>query len=463
MNRNHYASCTRVRRKVANWTLRKTTLLAGILLAVGIVDLSQAKTALTVADVRLRAVSFNRQYLSAKQDLRQAESQVKSARAGVFPDIDFSSSYDRNFIIPSFFVTANGESMEFKTGFKNNFGYSLSVNQSIWEGGKVITAWQIARLYRDYTNFNLDAVQSEVLYNADLLFYNAIFQRSVLETLRRAHEATSYNMQTVEKQFQQGMVSEFDLLRARVENANLEPQVLQAESEVILAQKRLKSFIGMPLRDSVTLIEDAMDTSLTRLPDLESLVTTALESRPETQASRKLTSITKKAVSIAKAEYWPTLDASYRYSSSASSDSWNLDENVSKSSTVGLRLNFKIFDGFQRSSDVAYRRADHEKSRIAEEQLADNVRLEVEQAYDQLVRAKKSLDIQKETIAQAEEGLKIANLRYEQGVGTQLEVLAAQSALTNARNSLAQALFFFRTSKAQLKKATTVDIGAETR
>ena len=95
--------------------------------------------------------------------------------------------------------------------------------------------------------------------------------------------------------------------------------------------------------------------------------------------------------------------------------------------------------------------------------MADNVRLEVEQAYDQLVRAKKSLDIQKETIAQAEEGLKIANLRYEQGVGTQLEVLAAQSALTNARNSLAQALFFFRTSKAQLKKATTVDIGAETR
>ncbi len=269
MNRNHYASCTRARRKVANWTLRKTTLLAGILLAVGIVDLSQAQTALTVADVRLRAASFNRQYLSAKQDLRQAESQVKSARAGVFPDIDFSSSYDRNFIIPSFFVTANGESMEFKTGFKNNFGYSLSVNQSIWEGGKVITAWQIARLYRDYTNFNLDAVQSEVLYNADLLFYNAIFQRSVLETLRKAHEATSYNMQIVEKQFQQGMVSEFDLLRARVENANLEPQVLQAESEVILAQKRLKSFIGMPLRDSITLIEDAMDTSLTRLPDLE--------------------------------------------------------------------------------------------------------------------------------------------------------------------------------------------------
>jgi outer membrane protein TolC len=285
----------------------------------------------------------------------------------------------------------------------------------------------------------------------------------VLETALKAHEATAYNLQVVEKQYQQGVVSEFELLRARVENANLEPQILQAESEVVLAKKRLKSFIGMPLRDSIVLVESALDTSLSELSQLESLVTLALERRSETKASRKLTTITKKAISIAKAEYWPTLDALYAYHTSSSSDIWKLDENVSKSSTIGLFLNIKIFDGFRRSSEVSYRRADHEKTRIAEDQLVDDVRLEVEQAYDQLVRAKKSLDIQKETIAQAEEGLKIANLRYEQGVGTQLEVLAAQSALTNARNSLAQALFFFRTSKAQLRKATTIDIGEETR
>jgi outer membrane protein TolC len=434
-----------------------------MILGAGSSGQTMAQTSLTVADVRQRAASFNRQYLSAQQDLKQAGSRVRTARAGVFPDVNFSSSYNRNFIIPSFFVTADGETMEFRTGFKNNFGYTLSVTQPIWEGGKAITAWQIARLYRDYSQFNLDAVESEVLYNADLLFYNAIFQRSVLETALKAHEATSYNLQVVEKQYQQGVVSEFELLRARVENANLEPQILQAESEVVLAKKRLKSFIGMPLRDSIVLVESALDTSLTELPQLESMVTLALERRSETKASRKLTSITKKAISIAKAEYWPTLDGSYTYNRSSSSDIWTLDQNVSKSSTIGLSLNFKIFDGFERSGEVAYRRADHEKTRIAEDQLVDDVRLEVEQAYDQLVRAKKSLDIQKETIAQAEEGLKIANLRYEQGVGTQLEVLAAQSALTNARNSLAQALFFFRTSKAQLRKATTIEIGEETR
>ena len=77
---------------------------------------------------------------------------------------------------------------------------------------------------------------------------------------------------------------------------------------------------------------------------------------------------------------------------------------------------------------------------------------------DRMEQAKKSVEIQSETIAQAEEGLKIANLRYESGVGTQLEILSAQAALTEARNALAAATFSFRQARSQLKKATTLSI-----
>lgn len=426
-------------------------------------QLSATETALTIEDVRQRAATFNRRYLSAQQDLEQAKTQVTSARSGVFPDINLSGSYARNFTIPKLFVSFGGETQELQTAFENNFGYTLSVRQSIWEGGKVLTAWQIAKLYRTYTESNLKAVEDQVRYSADLLFYGAILQRSVLETLRKAHEAAAYNLGVVEKLHGQGMVSDYELLRARVEKANLEPQILQAESDLELAEKRVRSFIGMPLRDSIILIEDAMDTTLGELPALDNLLEIGLANRPEMRSSQTLTGITKKAIGIAKADYWPSLDASYTYDTRSSSDDWELDNNVSKTSQFGLSLNFKIFDGFNRSSQVAYRRADHEKSKIALAQMEDDIRLEIEQAYDQVVRAKKSLDIQKETIAQADEGLKIANLRYQQGVGTQLEVLSAQAALTDARRSLAQALYFFRTAKAELRKATTIDIGAETR
>ncbi|MCK4371871.1 MAG: TolC family protein, partial [candidate division Zixibacteria bacterium] len=88
----------------------------------------------------------------------------------------------------------------------------------------------------------------------------------------------------------------------------------------------------------------------------------------------------------------------------------------------------------------------------------DRIRLEVEQAYDELLQTTKTVEIHSETIAQAEEGLRIAELRYEAGEGTLLEVLSAQTALTDARTSLAQARFALRRSLAGLKLATTIDI-----
>jgi len=95
---------------------------------------------------------------------------------------------------------------------------------------------------------------------------------------------------------------------------------------------------------------------------------------------------------------------------------------------------------------------------LARHQTVDDIELEVEEAYDHLLRAKEALDIQGNTIAQAEKGMDIANLRYESGIGTQLEVLSAETALRDARRILAEALFAFRQAKAGLKKATTIDL-----
>jgi outer membrane protein len=99
---------------------------------------------------------------------------------------------------------------------------------------------------------------------------------------------------------------------------------------------------------------------------------------------------------------------------------------------------------------------DYNEARLRAAQVRDDITLEVESAYDGLILAKKALDIQAETIAQAEEGLKIANVRYQSGIGTQLEVLSAQTALTQSRTAQAEALFSFRVARSALKKATTL-------
>ena len=424
-----------------------------------------AQTRLTSADVRRRAIEYNRSYLSAQEDVRIARTDISRAFADVLPNLSLSSSYNRNFKIPTIYFTQQmdtvSQTIALKTGFKNSFDIGVILEQPLWHGGKTIAAYKIAQLYRDYTEAISGQVESEVLLAAEQLFNAAILARSTLAVWQSASESNSANLDVVEKKFSQGMVSEYEVLRARVEKQNIQPELLYAESDVRLSEKRLKSFIGMDLNEPIELVENRTDTSLSRLPSLQDCVDSALANRPEVIQAEKLSRITSKAISVAKGDYWPELNAIARYGWNAASDDFTMRENNSKSWTAGLVLNFNIFDGGKRRADVTMRRAEKRQADLQLEQVTDNVTLEVEEAHDIVRQAKKSLDVQGATIASAEEGLKIARVRYDSGVGTQLEVLSAQTALTEARRLQAQALFAFRQARAGLKKATTIDFDAE--
>jgi len=441
------------------------TLVASSVLLPALVGWSSVEAArtLTIEEARKLALEFNRDYLQSKEGVRIADANVTMARAGAFPDVRFGASYNRNFKIPSFFVQMTNEdgeteSMEFKTGFKNNYGANLSLVQPLWQGGKVFTAYSIARDFRKYSLAVQSQVSATVAYNSDFLFSDALLQRSRLDVLTKSFEAASENLSVVEKQFSQGLVSEFELLRARVEKSNLEPQILRAESDQKLADKRLQSFLGINLDEEIQLIEEPINPAVANLPPLGEMVQQALEQRPEMQQRVYERDMRRKAIKIAQSDYWPSLDAVAGYGWQSQSDRLTLSENISRSWTAGLTLSMPIFQGGRTRGAVSQAVAEHGQALLAVEQTRDNIRLEVEQAYDRLLQAERSLETQQNTIAMAEEGLRIANLRYQSGVGTLLEVLSAQAALTQTREILAEATFAYRTAMAGLKLATTIDV-----
>ncbi len=438
-------------------------LVAAIALSAVIPANAQDARVLTIDDVRRLALEYNRDYLTAQQEVDRADARVVEARAGALPRIDGNAYYNRNFEVPTSFIEMNGETMELQFGFKNSFGAGVSLRQSIYQGGKVFTALAIAKLYKEYSRAGAAEVGNDIVFNGEVLFYAAVFRQSQVAVLQKAIEAAEYNLSTIEKMRDQGMVSEFEVLRARVERNNLLPQLIAAESEVELARKRLKSFLGLDLNAPVELVERPVDsdTSLAGLPPMERYIDSALQTRPAVQQAELLTEITRKAIRIAKADYWPHLEAVSDWGWSSQSDDFTLKENTSTSLTAGLVVSVPIFTGFERQAAVSQAKVDFNQSRLAESQTQDRVRLEVEEAYYQVQQAKKALDIQGATIAEAQEGLNIANVRYESGVGTLLEVLSAQVALTDARNANAEALFNFRVAEARLKRATTIQPSVE--
>ncbi len=417
---------------------------------------AQVETVLTVDKVRELALEYNRQLLTAKQDLRRAQGEIISARAGALPTLEFSGRYTRNINNQEIFI--GGEKIPIT--LNNDFNFSLSLTQPLYVGGKISSALQIAQIYSNYSKAGVIQVESEVIYSAEAIFYQAVLSEAQRDVIRKSFEQLSYNLDVAEKSFGQGMISEYELLRARVEKLNVEPLLVAAESNVSISRKRLNSFLGLALEQPVRLAASLEDTAVTYLPSLDSLVALADENRPEIQQARLARQGYKKAVQIARSGWiYPSLYLNTEYAVNSSTDDFRMSKSeISKPFTVSLILSIPLFDGGRTIGEVRKAWSDYYKADYQEKQVHDDIRLEVEQAYDNLVQARKALALQSETIAQAEEGMRIADLRYESGIGTQLEVLSAQTALTQARTQLAETVYHFRLAKAALKKSTGFEI-----
>jgi len=161
-----------------------------------------------------------------------------------------------------------------------------------------------------------------------------------------------------------------------------------------------------------------------------------------------------RAIGIAKADSRPQLFASSNFQFQKQRDEFNPAKgDWSKSWSASLILSFPIFDGFTNSGRVRQARVDFEQSKYLQQQIEENVALAVRSAYASWQESVASLKTQEKTIEQAAEGLRIANLRYQSGVGTQLEVLSAQTASTQAKVNYINAVYDFELAVAGFVKA----------
>lgn len=435
-----------------------------MIVLIGLTGVARAETVLTVGKCRELALEYNRQLLEARKEVDRAQGEIISARSGALPTVSLDGRYTRNvkkaeMFLPGEFFDEEGF-VKIPAAQDNDFNLTLSLTQPLYVGGKVGTAMKIARIYGELSREKVREIEAAIVFGAESVFFEAVLTQAQLEVIQKSHEQLSHNLEVAEKNFGQGMISEYELLRARVEKLNLEPQLLAAQSNVSISGKRLKTYLGIDIDEYISLAPDMDDTTAVELPTLDSLTTLAMKNRPELSQAELEKRGYEKAVRIAQGDWlYPNLYANASYNLSASGEDFRIsDRNLSKSLTVSLLLSVPLFDGGRTIGEVRKARVDFYQATLRQQQLRDDIRLEVEEAFDRFQQSRKALAAQSETIAQAEEGMRIADLRYESGVGTQLEVLSAQTALTQARSQLAQTVFQYRLAKAALKRATGLEI-----
>ena len=396
------------------------------------------------------ALQQNGSILKARKDLEATAGVVMQLRAAAMPKAIISGDYGRTDALDTF----PGTSTRF--GTENNWFIGIRAVQTVYEGGRIRASLRTANLTKEQAIFAYQQVVADVVTEVRATYYNTLFAAELIDVREASVRLLTKELEDSTRRFDAGTVPRFNVLRAEVELANARPALIRAKNAYRIAKNNLATQLGYNLpKDIWEDIPLRLTDKLAAAPYEVSLplaLAKSIEMRPELAVLRKSEKIQAESVISAKSGYYPSLQfyAGYGAAKTRFTDTF-LDE--IHGYDVGANLRWNIWDGNLTRGKVAEARALHEKSEIELDDAGRRIEQEVRTAYSQFVEAREVLESQKKVSEQAEEALRLANSRYDAGTGTQLDVLAAQTSLTEARSTTVLALRDYEVARVRLERA----------
>lgn len=407
---------------------------------------------LSLAEALDLTLQQNGTILKGKSDLEAAYGIVVQTRAIALPKVRIAGQFQA--IAQSAIDTPAGSTFAF--GTDKNWTTEIRLVQSIYEGGRINSALRSAKLTREQALLQYQAVVADTLLAVRISYYDILLAAQQIVVREASVNLLQRELDDQQRRFDAGTVPRFNVLRAEVAVANARPQLIRARNAQRIAKNKLVDLLGYNLPRAVG--EDVpvqLTDSLEALPyeiDLSAAIGLALEKRPEIGVLRKAEALRAEGIVNADATYKPSVQIFGGYGDRNSSFSNDLTTER-HGWLAGIQLNWDIFDGLLTRGKVMEAKAVHQKAQTELADTSRRIELEVRTAYSDFIEAREVLESQKKVQEQAEESLRLAKARTDAGTGTQLEVLDAQTALTEARTTQSLALHDYVVAVARLERA----------
>jgi len=398
--------------------------------------------------------------LKAQKDLEAAEGIVIQTRAIAIPKLRANGSYsavepsDLNRLSVSGFTNIS-------FGGDQNWSSQIRLVQSLYEGGKITSALRVAKLTREQALLNYQTVVADALLETQIAYFDVLLSQQQIVVQEASVELLNRELTETTRRYNAGTVPRFNVLRAEVELANAQPKLIRARNAYRIAKNNLANVLGFNIpKETIEDIPLTLSDKLEAEPlqvELPSAIRTALERRSELGTLRKAVELRKEDVVNAQSGYLPSLEAYGGYDAHNSLFSSDLTREV-HGWIAGVQMNWDIFDGLQTRGKTMQAKALHEKAGIELEDSSRKIELEVRTAYSNFREAAELLKSQEKVVEQGEEALRLARARADAGSATQLDVLSAQTALTEARTTQIQALHDYAVARARLQRAMAADV-----
>ena len=395
------------------------------------------------------ALENNFSIRQAQQRIREQEGLVVEIRSRALPNVSVEADY---------FQLDPGLSENFGGLFDRsteNWNIALRVRQALYKGGAMKASLRLQELVEEAVLYDLKATINLAVLDVKIRFYDVLLARERIAVQEENVKLLEEQIEDARNRLEAGTVSQFEVLRATVERANAQPELIRARNGFRIAVEELRKslgFAGIP-EDLESVPE--FDGSLVFEPiDLE--LRTALEiaklNRPELRQLELVAEAREQGIVIERAEKRPEVDlvGSYQINKSAVSNRFS---NALEGWALGVQSSWAIWDGKEMDGRILQAQSQLEQARLDLGEATLEVEVEVRRAFHDLQEADELAKASSLTIDQAVESLRLANERYATGGGTQLDVLQSQVALTESRLNQVEALHSYKVAEAVLAKA----------
>jgi len=409
---------------------------------------------LSLARAEAIALAHQPAVVEAAGQTEASEGRVEEARAGYLPQAAITGIYQRttgNFAPRPGGLPSNVAAASWASNTYNYFNFGASASQLIYDFGQTNGRWRAAAASRDAARQNERTVRVQTLLGVRRAYLQARAQAELAVVAEQT--VTNQERHVVQTQgfVRAGMRPDIDLARVRTDLANAKVQLVNANNGLALARATLNQAMGLAVNTRYDLAEEDLPAVSGEDQSVDELITQAEKSRPELANLTEQRRAEELTVRALKGGYGPALAAT-----AGATEAGIAIDGLVPNWYLGLTVSWPFLQGGLTRGQVREANGTLRALSASEAALRLQVRIDVEQAQLGVMAAKSTISAAGEALVNARELLRLAERRYETGLGSAIELGDAQVAATAAAAQEVTARFNLGTARAQLLAALGV-------
>ncbi len=379
-----------------------------------------------------------------KQALEASEYNLKAKRGSFGPSLTTNYSY--------LHLDEEPRSQGQKAGDQDLWTLNLNLSQPLFTGFYLLNDYQKAKLEKEQASLRLKQARIELAYKIEESFFNFLKAQAEVKSALKSTERLKSHLQVVTNFYNVGLKPKIEVLQAQVELSQAEQYLIAAQNQQKTQAALLNSLLNIPITQEQNYIGE-----LNFLPlnlSLEECLQEAWKNRPDLILAQKSVEIAHKEKKLALSSFYPQVEADfdyYRYGKDPRVNGTKFKDPSQWQVSVGLKWN--LFESGQSFYKVKQAQSNIFRLESEYQNLKNTLSFEVKAAYLKVQSQKQSIIVAKKGLAEAEEGFRLAQARYEAKVGTNTDVLDAQARLSKAEANYIQAMADYLIALANLNKA----------